>query len=104
MSPRHNSPSQEFLDGCLRLKGMARSIDVHFIMVLIHRLQKQLSGFETGHNAVLARLTRQRSREMSHLRARDKGSWALMMTARGLSFWLVLVQSAWDCFCHLVEA
>ena len=24
---------QEFLDGCLRLKGMARSIDVHFIMV-----------------------------------------------------------------------
>ena len=33
MSPRHNSPSQEFLDGCLRLKGMARSIDVHFIMV-----------------------------------------------------------------------
>ncbi|CAE7453853.1 Scn11a [Symbiodinium sp. CCMP2592] len=56
---------EEFLDGCLRLKGMARSIDVHFIMVLIHRLQKQLSGFETGHNAVLARLARQRSREMS---------------------------------------
>ncbi len=25
--------SQEFLDGCLRLKGFARSIDVHFIMV-----------------------------------------------------------------------
>lgn len=33
---------EEFLDGCLRLKGFARSIDVHFIMVLIHRLQKQL--------------------------------------------------------------
>ena len=66
------STCQEFLDGCLRLKGFARSIDVHFIMVwtsaspnqfvrfllwavhyqhisilwqfevLIHRLQKQL--------------------------------------------------------------
>lgn len=35
---------EEFLDGCLRLKGFARSIDVHFIMVLIHRLQKQLNG------------------------------------------------------------
>lgn len=23
---------EEFLDGCLRLKGFARSIDVHFIM------------------------------------------------------------------------
>eukprot|EP00434_Breviolum_minutum_P037942 symbB.v1.2.033645.t1/scaffold4209.1/size43054/6 len=37
---------EEFLDGCLRLKGFARSIDVHFIMVLIHRMQKQLSGLE----------------------------------------------------------
>eukprot|EP00435_Cladocopium_sp_Y103_P013588 s2004_g3.t1 len=37
---------EEFLDGCLRLKGFARSIDVHFIMVLIHRLQKQLNGLE----------------------------------------------------------
>ncbi|CAJ1356475.1 unnamed protein product [Effrenium voratum] len=41
---------EEFLDGCLRLKGSARSIDVHFIMVLIHRLQKQLNGFERGHS------------------------------------------------------
>ncbi|CAE6968933.1 Scn11a [Symbiodinium natans] len=67
---------EEFLDGCLRLKGMARSIDVHFIMVQIHRLQKQLSGLETGHSAVVARLLRQRSRDLQSSRlTRPESSW-----------------------------
>lgn len=46
---------EEFLDGCLRLKGFARSIDVHFIMVLIHRMQKQLQANEPSERTDKAR-------------------------------------------------
>eukprot|EP00930_Biecheleria_cincta_P020222 TRINITY_DN15255_c0_g1_i1.p1 TRINITY_DN15255_c0_g1~~TRINITY_DN15255_c0_g1_i1.p1 ORF type:complete len:650 (-),score=126.14 TRINITY_DN15255_c0_g1_i1:130-1926(-) len=33
---------EEFLEGCLRLKGFARAIDVHFISVQLNRMQRQV--------------------------------------------------------------
>lgn len=68
---------EEFLDGCLRLKGFARSIDVHFIMVLIHRMQKQL---QAGLNEPSERTDKARSRPAASQPLVDRKRLSLLQT------------------------